>query len=82
VFTCDHQLKKVLNRRNKTSSAGFVLVSISLSNPVGCLPSSRDSYAVACTAEVTSTKNKRLYKQAKDLHLDEWLLSQTPAELQ
>jgi len=24
--------------------------------------------------------NKRLYEQVKDLHLGEWLLSQTPAE--
>ena len=33
-----------------------------------------------CTAEITSMNNKRLYKQVKDLHLGEWLLSQTPAE--
>jgi len=44
------------------------------------LPSSRDSHAIACTVEVTSMNNKRLYKQVKDLLLGEWLLSQTPAE--
>jgi len=62
------------------SSVGFVPVSISLSNTVGCLPSSKDSHAVACTAEVTSMNNKCLYKQVKNLHLGEWLLSQAPAE--
>jgi len=62
-------------------SVGFAPVSISLSNTVGCLPSSKDSHAVVHTAEVTSMNNKRFYKQVNDLHdLGEWLLSQMPAE--
>jgi len=56
------------------------IVESTYSNTVGCAPSKTVSLAVARTAEVTRINNKRLYKQLKDLHLGEWLSSQTPAE--
>jgi len=52
-------------------------ISISLSNTVGCVPSSTVSHAVARTAEVLWMNNKWLYK---DLHLGERLSPQAPGE--
>jgi len=83
LLACDHQAKKVLKSVKHCIFSRFHIlkpVSISLSNTVGCAPSSTVSPAVARTAEVTRMNNKRLYKQMKDLHLGERLSSQTPAE--
>ena len=67
MFVFDHEVKKALKSVKQNIFSRFhtlTLVSISLSNTVGCVTSSTVSHAVALTAEVTWMNNKRqrLYK--------------------
>jgi len=66
MFTCDHQVKKILElvKQNIISRFYTRVNIITYSNTAGCLPSSTDSHAVARTSEVkdglhqTRTNNK------------------------